>query len=151
MSQSGSKPYEISKQVVMAGVGVAGVGGEVTDRVAELFVGRPAERGGLHLPGLPRRRGDPGERGEGFGCGEPGAAVPDLGQQPGRAQRLGARQGQEDVGVGVLGQQVGDVRVEGVDRQRGWSTPSFGDAVLSGRCACRTRSADVPCSTRQAE
>lgn len=44
-----------------------------------------------------------------------GAAVPDLGEQPGGAQRLGAGQGQEDVGVGVVAQQGGNVRVEGVD------------------------------------
>ena len=96
-------------------VGEAGVGGEVADRVAQLLVGRPAERGGLHLPRLPRRGGHTGQRSERLGCGEPGAAVPDLGRQPGRAQGLGAREGQEDVRVGVLTQQGGDVAVEGVD------------------------------------
>jgi hypothetical protein len=42
------------------GVGEAGVGGEVADRVAELFVRGPPERGDLHLAGLAGRGGDPG-------------------------------------------------------------------------------------------
>ena len=74
------------------GVGVAGVAGEVADRVAQLFVGGPAESDVRDLAGLAGGGGDAGQAGQRFGGGEAGAAVADLGEQPGGAD--GARAGQ---------------------------------------------------------
>jgi hypothetical protein len=75
------------------GAGVAGVAGEVGDGVAELLVAGPAEGNGAYLARLAGRGRGAGEAGEGFGGGEPGAAVADLGEQPCGAD--GARTGSE--------------------------------------------------------
>ena len=69
------------------GVGAAGVAGEVGDGVAELFVAGPAEPDGADLAGLSGGGGDAGQAGQRFGGGERGAAVADLGEQPGGADR----------------------------------------------------------------
>ena len=75
------------------GVGAAGVAGEVADGVAELFVAGPAEPDGAGLAGLSGGGGDAGEADQRLGGGEPAAAVADLGQQPGGADRSGSGAG----------------------------------------------------------
>src|SRR5512147_3050150 len=67
------------------GVGAAAVGGEVADRVAQLFVGGPAEPDGARPAGLAGGGGDPGQAGQRLWGGDPGPAVADLGEQPGGA------------------------------------------------------------------
>jgi hypothetical protein len=91
------------------GAGVAGAVGEVADRAAELFADGPAEGDGLVLAGLAGGRRGPGQADQRLGFGEAGAAVADLGEQPGGAD--GARAGQrgEDVAVGVGGELGGDL------------------------------------------
>ena len=89
--------------------GVPGAGGEVAGGVAELAAGRPPELDRGMLAGLAGDRCNPGQPGQRLRVGEPGPAVPDLGQQPRRAQRARARQGGEDVPVGVGGQLPGDL------------------------------------------
>src|SRR3954454_4014626 len=81
------------------GVCFAGVGGEVADGVAELFVDRPAERDDLVFAGLAGGGGDAGQADQRFGVGEAGAAVADLGEQPGGAHGAGAGQAGEGVRV----------------------------------------------------
>ena len=83
------------------GVGSSGVGGEVGDGVAELFVAGPAEADDAEFAGLAGGGCGAGQAGQRLGGGEPGAAVADLGQQSGGADAAGAGQGGEDVGVGV--------------------------------------------------
>jgi len=95
------------------GVGVSGVGGEVGDGVAELFVAGPAEADGAELAGLAGRWCGAGEAGECFGGGEAGAAVTDLGEQAGGADGSGAGQAGEDVLVCVRGELVGDLGGQG--------------------------------------
>jgi len=90
------------------GVDVAGVGGEVTQRVPRLLVRTPAEDHGFDLAGLAGRGCDPGQAGEGVRGGEPASRVTDLGQQPGCADRARARQRREDGAVGVDGQLLAD-------------------------------------------
>ena len=51
------------------GVGMAGVAGEVADRVAQLFVGSPAEADGAVLTGLAGGGGDAGQAGRDSGVG----------------------------------------------------------------------------------
>ena len=75
------------------GVGVAGVGGEVGDGVAELFVAGPAEADGFVFAGLAGRGCGAGQAGESFGGGEAGAAVTDLGEQAGRLGGCGCGAG----------------------------------------------------------
>ena len=99
-------------EVVGPGAGAAGVAGEVGDGIAELFVTRPAEGDGAELAGL---AGGGCGAGEGFGGGEPGAAVADLGEQPCGADGAGPGQRREDVAVGVGGQLGGDLGGEGPD------------------------------------
>src|SRR5215211_7570743 len=70
-------------------VGLAAVGGEVADGVAQLAVDRPAEGDDFVLAGLAGRGGGAGQADQRLGVGEAGAAVTDLGQQPGGAH--GAR------------------------------------------------------------
>ena len=100
------------------GVGVVGVAGEVDDGAAELFVDGPAEGDDLDLAGLSGRGCGAGQAGECFGGGEAAAGVADLGEQPGSAD--GARPGQrgEDRGVGMGGELVGDLVLEGLDLGR---------------------------------
>src|SRR5690606_25309388 len=64
-------------------VGPTGVGGEVADRIAQLLVDRPAKADALVLAGLAGRGRDPGQAGQRARIGEAGAAVADLGQEPG--------------------------------------------------------------------
>src|SRR5215207_4465930 len=97
------------------GVGVAGVSGEVGDGVAELFVAGPAESDRAEFAGLSGRGCGACQAGEGFGGGEAGAAVADLGQQPGGADSACAGQAGEDVGVGVRGELVCDLAGQGFD------------------------------------
>src|SRR5450755_2191253 len=66
------------------GAGVAGVGGEVADGVAELLVDGPAEADGFDLAGLAGGGRDPGQAHQRGRVGGTLAAVADLGQQPGR-------------------------------------------------------------------
>ncbi len=75
------------------GTGVAGAVREVADRVAELAADRPPEGVRDAGAGLAGDRGDPSQGGQGLRVGEPGPAVPGLGQQPGRAYRAGPGQG----------------------------------------------------------
>ena len=97
------------------GVGVVGVAGEVDDGAAELFVHGPAEGDDLDLAGLAGRGCGAGQAGQRLGGREPSAGVADLGQQPGGAD--GARPGSEVkmCGVGVGGELLGDLAVEGFD------------------------------------
>ena len=97
------------------GVGAAGVAGEVGDGVAELFVAGPAEADGADLAGLPGGGCGAGEAGQRFGGGESGAAVADLGEEPGGADGAGAGQRGEDVRVGVGGELLGDLLGQGLD------------------------------------
>lgn len=64
------------------GVGAAGVGGEVADRVARLFVDRPAEADAFVLTALAGGGRDAGQAGQRRRVGGAGAAVADLGRQP---------------------------------------------------------------------
>ena len=75
------------------GAGVSAVAGEVADRVAQLFVGSPAEADGGEFAGLAGGGRDPGETGQGVGGGESAAGVADLGEQSGGAHGAGAGQG----------------------------------------------------------
>jgi hypothetical protein len=102
-------------QVGGPGVGQAGVGGEVGDGVAQLFVAGPAEPDDAALAGLSGRGCGAGQAGQRLGGRESGAAVADLGEQPGGADAAGAGQGREDVGVGVRGELVVDLGREGLD------------------------------------
>src|SRR5690242_14583036 len=79
------------------GVGVSGVGGEVADRVAQLFVAGPAEPDGADLAGLAGGGRGAGQAGQRLGGGVFGAAVADLGEQPGGAHAAAAGQAGEDV------------------------------------------------------
>ena len=94
---------------------MSGVAGEVGDGVAELFVAGPAESDVFDFAGLAGGGRDAGQAGQRFGGGEAGAAVADLGEQPGGADGAGAGQAGEDVRVGVAGELVGDLGVEGLD------------------------------------
>ena len=63
------------------GVGAPAVAGEVAERVAKFFVGGPSEGDhAVSAAGAGGRRGA-GEGHEGFGCGEPVAAVAHFGEQ----------------------------------------------------------------------
>ena len=62
------------------GVGVSGVGGEVADGVAQLFVAGPAEADDSALAGLSGRGRDAGEAEQRLAGGELGATVTDLGE-----------------------------------------------------------------------
>jgi len=97
------------------GVGVVGVAGEVDDRTAELFVGGPAEGDDLDLAGLSRRGGGAGQADQRLRGREAAAGVADLGEKPGGADGAGLRQRGEDRGVGVRGELVGDLLLEGLD------------------------------------
>jgi hypothetical protein len=79
--------------VVVGGpwVGQSGVGGEVGDRVAELFVAGPTESDSPELAGLSGRGGGTGQAGQRLGCGESRAAVADLGEQSGGTGRFRAK------------------------------------------------------------
>src|SRR5271168_1242084 len=61
------------------GVGQSGVGGEVGDGVAELFVAGPAESDDAGFAGLAGRGCGAGQAGQRFGGGESCTAVADLG------------------------------------------------------------------------
>ena len=104
-----------SVEVGGPGVGASGVGGEVGDGVAELFVAGPAESDDADLAGLAGRGCCAGQTGQRFGGGESGAAVADLGEQPGGPDAAGAGQAGEDVGVGVGVELVVDVGRERFD------------------------------------
>src|SRR5215210_362115 len=125
------------------GVGEPGVAGEVADRVAELFVGRPAKADGADLAGLSGGGCDAGEAGQRFGGGEPGSAVADLGEQAGGADSAGAGEAGEDVLVGVAGELVVDLRGQvldlgcqaGQDRDQGVGDAGFGVGVGAGEAA----------------
>src|SRR5674536_334153 len=60
----------VAVELVRPGVRVPAVSGEVADRVAQLFVGRPAEAHRLDLAGLAGGGGDPGQAGQRFRGGE---------------------------------------------------------------------------------
>src|SRR5580704_5298846 len=125
------------------GAGAAGVAGEVGDGIAELLVAGPAEPDGADLAGLAGGRCRSSQAGQRFGGGEAGAAVADLGEQPGGADASGAGQAGEDVLVGVQGELLADLSGQGFDllgegdqhgQQRAGDV-GFGGAVLAGRAA----------------
>ncbi|CCC45954.1 putative uncharacterized protein mb3249c [Mycobacterium canettii CIPT 140010059] len=141
------------------GVGSAAVAGEVADGVAELFVCGPTEPDVGDFAGLAGGGGDAGQAGQRFGRGKTGSAVTDLGEQPGRAHGAGAGQGGEDVRVGVQGELLGDLRVEGLDlrgdagkrSEQGAGDVCVGGAVLTcdtargaGEPAVKHRGVDAP-------
>ena len=97
------------------GVGASGVGGEVTDGIAELFVGGPAEADRAMFARLSSAGGNAGETGQRLRSRESGAAVADLGEQTCGANGAGTGQAGEDVGVGVEGELLGDLCLEGID------------------------------------
>ena len=122
------------------GVGASAVGGEVGDRVAELFVGPPAESDVDDFAGLAGGGRDSGQAGQRFWGGELRSAVSDLAEQAGGAYGARPRQRGEDLRVGVAGELVGDVGVEGVDLsveafQYGHEGASGGGGVGSGGAA----------------
>ncbi len=102
-------------QVGGPGVGVSAVAGEVGDGVAELFVCCPTESDVFDFAGLAGGGGDASQAGQRFRGGETGSAITDLGEQPGRAEDARARQGGEDLRVGMAGQLFGDLGVESLD------------------------------------
>src|SRR5512133_2503966 len=119
-------------------VGVAAVTGEVADRVAELFVGAPAEADDLDLAGLAGRGGDTGEAGQRVGGGEPAAGVADLGEQPSGAHAARPGQAGEDRGVGVQVELFGDaggqrLDLDGDGAQHGDERGGDGGGGLGGR------------------
>jgi hypothetical protein len=130
-------------QLGCPGAGVAGVAGEVADGVAELLVGGPAEVGEGGLAGLAGGGGDAGQADQRFGGGEPGPAVTDLGEQPGGAHGAGAGQRGEDGRVGVQGELLGDLGIQGPDLlheagqdgEQGAGDVRLGDAVVAGAAA----------------
>jgi hypothetical protein len=93
-------------------VAVGRVAGKVADGVSEFLVGGPPECDGSMFAGGAGGRGDSGERGKGFGFGEPGAAVADLGEKGRSADGVGSGKGSEDVAVGVGVQQFSYPSVE---------------------------------------
>ena len=98
------------------GAGAAGVAGEVARRRRGAACRRPSgSRRSADLAGLAGGGGDAGQAGQRFGGGEPGAAVADLGEQPGGADGAGAGQRGEDVRVGVQGELLGDLGGQGLD------------------------------------
>jgi hypothetical protein len=101
-------------EVSGTGVGVSAVAGEVGDSVAELFVCGPTESDVFDFTGLASGGGDSGQACQRFRGGEPGAAVPNLGEQTGRAGAR-ARQRGEDLRVRVAGELFGDIGVESLD------------------------------------
>src|ERR1700737_5341828 len=125
------------------GVGVSAVAGEVGDGFAELFVCGPTESDVFDFAGLAGGGRDAGQAGQRFRGGEAGSAVPDLTEQAGRAEGARARQGGEDLRVGVAGGLFGDIGGESFDLGGGGGThghkgASGGGAVGSGgaaRCA----------------
>src|SRR5271170_3490119 len=125
------------------GAGAAGVAGEVGDGVAELFVAGPAEADRTYCAGLAGGRCGAGEAGQGFGGGEPGAAVADLGEQAGGADGAGAGQRGEDVRVGVQGELLADLLRQGLDLAgqddqdgvQGAGDAGVGQAVVAGGAA----------------
>ena len=125
------------------GVGVAGVGGEVGEGVAELFVAGPAEADRAEFPGLAGGGGGAGQAGQGFGGGQSGAAVADLGEQAGGADSSGAGQAGEDAGVGVrvelvvdLGRECLDLGVQGLQqRDVGGGDRGLAGGVFAGGSA----------------
>ena len=105
----------VAVELVGPRVGAAAVSGEVADGVAELFVGGPAEADAAVFAGLAGGGCDAGEAGEGFWGGEAGAAVTDLGEEPGGADGARAGQAGEDVLVGVQVELLADLLGQGAD------------------------------------
>lgn len=97
------------------GVDQAGVGGEVGDGVAELFVAGPSESDRAELAGLAGRGGGSGQAGQRFGGWEPGSSVADFGEQSGSADAAGAGQRGKDVCVGVGVELLVDLLLECLD------------------------------------
>lgn len=102
-------------EVFGPGVGVAGVAGEVAQRVAELSVGAVAEADAAGLAGLSGGRGDAGQAGQRVRGGEPAAGVADLDEQSGGADGAGTGQAGHDRPVGVDGELLGDPVGQGLD------------------------------------
>src|SRR5690554_201670 len=127
------------------GVGVSGVGCEVGDGVAQLFVAGPSEADGAEFPGLAGGGCCAGQAGQRLRGGEPGAAVTDLAQQPGGADSARSGQAGEDVRVGVGVELVVDLLFERLDlldqgaeqRDVAGGDVGLGGAVDVGRSACR--------------
>src|SRR5215211_2456631 len=125
------------------GVGVAAVAGEVADGVAELFVAGPAETDATAFAGLSGGRSHPGQAGQRVGGGKAAAAVADLGQQPGGADRAAAGQAGEDLLVSVLvklladlyGQRFDLLGQRGQQRHERSGDVGLGGAVLAGGAA----------------
>src|SRR5690606_41337354 len=84
-----------------SGVGVSGVGCEVGDGVAQLFVAGPSEADGAEFPGLAGGGGCAGPAGQRFRGGEAGAAGTDPGPQPGGADPARPWQAREEGAGGV--------------------------------------------------
>src|SRR5579862_1414924 len=97
------------------GAGVAGIGGEVADGVAEVAVDVPPEVVAEVAARAACDGGDAGDPGQRPGVGVAGPAVAGLGEQPGGAHRAGPGQAGEDVRVGVGGELGGDVFLQGLD------------------------------------
>src|SRR6266536_685570 len=126
------------------GAGVAAVGGEVDDRLAQLLVAGPAEADLGVAAGLAGRGRGAGERGQAVGGGEAAAGVADLDQELGGADAAGSGQGLEDLPVGVQRELIGELCVEGGDLGAdgtqgvdvGQGGVRGGVAVLAGQSGC---------------
>jgi hypothetical protein len=121
---SGQDPHGVGV-VVVAGAGalvevggpgvvVVGVAGEVDHGAAQLFVHRPAQGDDFDLARLPGGGCGAGQTDQGLWCRIPAAGITDLGQEPSGADGPGSGQGGEDDGVGMAGELVGDLLVEGL-------------------------------------
>src|ERR1700716_2929393 len=96
-------------------VGMAGVSGEVGDRVAQVFVTGPAEPDGAHGARLSGRGCNAGQASQRFGGWEAPTTVPHFSEKLCRSYLSGAGQASEDVPVGVGGELFSDRVGQGLD------------------------------------
>src|SRR6478736_2015190 len=100
-------------EVLGPGVGAAGVGGEVGDGVAQVFVARPSESDRTHGARLAGGGGDAGQACQCLGGGESAAAVADFGEKLCGSDLSGEGLDLFDEGAQGSDQCVGDVGVGG--------------------------------------
>src|SRR6185503_12707410 len=102
-------------EVLGPGVCAAGVGGEVGDGVAQVFVARPSESDRTHGARLAGGGGDASQACQCLGGGESAATVADFGEKLCGSDLSGPGQAGEDVRIGVRGELVGDLIGQGLD------------------------------------